>query len=184
MRPDTTSFIAFFICGFIACSPVKVRTQSDPKTDFSQYQTWCWLKGCELVYEGPSYLNDSATIEDIGNAIAVEMYNKGYQQVDDGADLLLDFHLVVKEDSAIFARVHEEDLPFWTDYDEEYYHFLRGSLIIDIIDRSRSQVVWRSNAESYMALYPDIDKKMIDQGVKKALKKFPKRELYVSDSIF
>ncbi|WP_185152691.1 DUF4136 domain-containing protein [Fulvivirga aurantia] len=156
-----------------ACSGIKVNTQYDKSIAFDQYKTWCWLRGCELVYQGPGYLYDSTVIETIGNYIAQEMYDKGFVQVDDHADLMIDFHIAVKEDSARFARIHEEDLPYWSDYQEDYYHFLRGTLTIDIIDRARGQVIWQSIARSYMALYPQIDDQLIDKGVRKLLKKFP-----------
>lgn len=159
----------------ISCAQVKVSTLSDPNIDFSQYQSWCWLKGCEIVYDGPNYLYDSSTIEAVANAVALEMYQKGYTQEDDSSDLLVDFHIVVKEDSAIFSMVHEEDLPFWNNNEQEYYHFLRGSLVIHIGDRRTGKMIWRSDAKRLMALKPDIGGDEIRKGVKKALKKFPSK---------
>lgn len=152
---------------------MRVHTLSDPTVDFSQYNSWCWLEGCELLYTGPNYLYDSATLEAIANAIAVEMYNKGYTQEGDSADLLVNFHIVVKEDSAIFSMVHEEDLPFWNKNEKDYYHFLRGSLLINVGDRRTGRMIWRSNAKRLMALKPDIGESEIKEGVKKSLKKFP-----------
>jgi len=167
--------LILFVAGIalLSCSPVKVKTRFDKKIDFNQYKTWCWLNGCDIQYEGPYYLDDSTTFENIANLIAVEMQEKGFTQEDDQADLLIDFHIAIKEDSAVFARVHEEDLPFWDDYQDDYYHFLKGSMIIDIIDREKGQVIWQSNAERYMALYPDIDPKTLKRGVKATLRNFP-----------
>lgn len=159
------------------CAEIKVLSSYDNSTDFTQYKTWCWLKGCNLVYEGPSYVIDSATIENIANAIAVEMQEKGFVQGDDQSDILVDFHIVVKPDSALSARVHEEDLPFWDLYENDYYHFLRGSLIIDIADRRKGQMVWRSNSKKVMSIYPDIKLSDIKKGVHRALKKFPPEEI-------
>lgn len=162
----------------IACAEVKVHTSYDPRIDFSEYKTWCWLNGCSPSYDGPHFLYDSSSIETIANAIANEMQEKGFIQGDEGSDLMLDFHIILKEDSSMAAWVHEEDLPFWDAYKEqgEYYHFLRGSLIIDIIDRERGQVIWRSNAERLMALTPEMGEADIQNGIKKALKNFPPKE--------
>lgn len=167
--------ISLIILSFliISCAQVRVQTLIDSKTDFSKYQSWCWLQGCEVTYDGPNYLYDSATIEAVANAIAVEMYEKGYTQEDGNADLLVDFHIVLKEDSAIFSMVHEEDLPFWNSNEQEFYHFLRGSLIIHIGDRESGQMIWRSDAKRLMALRPDLGENDIRKGVKKSLKKFP-----------
>ena len=157
----------------VACAQVRVKTLIHPTTDFSKYQSWCWLQGCEVAYDGPGYLYDSATIEAVANAVALEMHEKGYTQEDENADLLVDFHIVLKEDSAIFSMVHEEDLPFCNNNEQEFYHFLRGSLIIHIGDRESGQMIWRSDARRLMALRPDIDEGEIRNGVKKSLKKFP-----------
>ena len=167
------NFTLLMLIVLTSCAEVRVHTAYDTKVDFSQYETWCWLKGCDLVYEGPSYLFDSAIIENIANSIAVEMYEKGFKQVDDSSDLMVDFHIVVKPDSSLTARVHEEDLPFWDLYEEDYYHFLRGSLVINIADRRKGQMIWQSNSRSIMPLYPNIELSDIQKGIKKALKKFP-----------
>ncbi|WP_185154343.1 DUF4136 domain-containing protein [Fulvivirga sp. M361] len=165
-----------FILLFIACSSVKVKVKYDPRANFTQFKTWCWLEGCELNYQGPGYLNDSAVIEMIGNAVAKEMYDKGYEQTDDQADLIVDYHIVVQEDSAKFARVHEEDLPFWDDYHrEDYYYFLKGALIIDIGQRATGQMLWRSTSKRSMSLSPTITQTEINRSVRKAMRKFPKR---------
>ncbi|MBL6447785.1 DUF4136 domain-containing protein [Fulvivirga sp. 29W222] len=159
----------------LACAEVKVHTSYDHRVDFEQYKTWCWLNDCSPSYDGPHFLFDSAAIETIANTIAIEMANKGFKQVDDRPDLMLDFHIILKEDSSMAAWVHEEDLPFWDPYNEgeNYYYFLRGSLIIDIADRSKGRMIWRSNAERLMALTPDLSQAEIRSGIKKALKKFP-----------
>ncbi|MEL7002836.1 MAG: DUF4136 domain-containing protein [Bacteroidota bacterium] len=173
-------FTLLFTLG--ACAEIKVRSSYAPNTDFSKYKTWCWLKGCDLVYQGPGYVMDSATIEHIANAIAVEMQQKGFVQVDDMSDILVDFHIVVKQDSAISARVHEEDLPFWDLYENNYYHFLRGSLIIDIADRRKGEMVWRSNSRRVMSIQPDIRLSHIQKGVRKALRKFPPKQVVVESN--
>ena len=159
-----------------SCAQIRVHTLGDPGVDFTSYQSWCWLQGCEITYDGPDYLYDSSTIETVANAVAFEMYQKGYKQEGDSADLFVDFHIVVKEDSAVFSMIHEEDLPFWNNSEQEYYHFLRGSLIIQIGDRRAGKMVWRSDTRRLMALRPDIEDNDIRKGVKKALKKFPTRD--------
>lgn len=157
------------------CAEIKVLTDYDRRVDFSQYKTWCWMNGCTPSYEGPSYMYDSATITTIANAIAVEMQNKGFIQGDENADLLLDFHIILKEDSSMSAWVHEEDLPFRDPYNEpdDYYYFLRGSLIIHIADRRQGRMIWRGDARQLMALTPEISDADIERGVRKTLKKFP-----------
>ena len=169
---DILRFILAIVV-FTSCAHVKVKTSYDQKVDFSQYKSWCWLKGCELTYQGPNYLYDSATIETIGNLIAVEMYEKGFTQLDDNSDMIVDFHIIIKEDSAVFSMVHEEDLPFWESHTDEYYRFLRGTLVIDIRDRASGRMIWRTQAERLMSMRPDIKNSDIRRGIKKAMRGFP-----------
>lgn len=158
---------------FSSCAHVKVKTSYDPSVDFTQYKSWCWLQGCELTYQGPNYLYDSATLETIGNLVAVEMYEKGFVQLDDNSDMIVDFHIIVKEDSAIFSMVHEEDVPFLGPNTDDYYRFLRGTLVIDIRDGPSGRMIWRTQAERLMSMRPDLKNSDIRRGVKKAMRDFP-----------
>ncbi len=161
-----------------SCSELKMHSSQDPNADFGQYSTWCWMNGCTPTFEGPNYIFSKETIDEMVNVIAVEMQNKGYTQGDDHSDLLVDFKLVLEEDSAYAAVIHEEALPLWENYQENdnYYHFLKGTLIIDIADREKGQVVWRSITKRYLPKYPTMSTEDLKKGVKKALKDFPERK--------
>lgn len=167
-------FVGLFLTN---CSTLKVRSTSDPNADFSEYSTWCWMNDCNPTFEGPAYLFPEKATEDLVNAIASELYEKGYEQQDDQSDLLLDFHVVFKEDSASRAVVHEEALPMWEQFPSEspYYHFLEGTLVIDIADRKKGQIIWRSITKSYLPKYPDMTYEEVRKGIKKALKKLPNK---------
>ena len=165
-------------CLFIsACADYKIKTSQDPQADFSTYSSWCWLNNCSPTFEGPSYIYEKKLMVNMVDAIAQEMYKKGYEQLDESdADLLVDFRLVLKEDSTLNSIIHEDALPLWENYREgdPYYHFLKGSLIIDIADRKKGKVVWRSVTERYMPEYPNMSFEEVHKGIKKALKAFPK----------
>lgn len=155
---------------------VNVKTYQKSEQAFDDLTSWCWLKGCEVTYQGPDYLYDKQVIDEISNAIAYNMYQKGYEQKDDSSDLLVNFFMIINEDSAQIADNYEGFMPEigWMDVSSPAYQkFLKGSLIIDVIDRRKSEVIWRSNAVRYMELYPQYDKEMIWDGVAKAMKKLP-----------
>lgn len=159
---------------------VQVKTHQKANQTFEDYETWCWLKGCEVVYQGPNQYFDKKVIDEIGNAIAFNMHEKGYIQKDDSSDLLLNFFIVVKEDSV--STLNEVDGMFngidnWASFSESAFDkYLKGSLIIDAIDRETSEVVWRSNAARYMELNPQYDRELIWKVVERAMKKFPSKE--------
>ena len=158
----------------LACASLRVETKFDPKADFKQYKTWCWLE-CDLIYQGPAYLYDSTLIDNIANAIAREMQAKGYVQGDENSDIMVDFHLIFKEDSTYFATVnmHDESLTFWTPYHEEFFHYINGSLIIDVVDREKSLIIWRSNAKRLLSYTEKLTNEEVSKGIKKAMREFP-----------
>ncbi len=162
----------------ISCADYKIKSSVDPDANFSDYKSWCWMNECNPSFEGPGYLYERSILENMVNAIAEEMYNKGYDQLDNESDLLVDFHVVVKQDSTLSAVVHEEMLTMWEQYDETdlYYHYLVGTLIINIADRKKGQIIWQSITEKYLPTHPDMSHTEVKKGIKKALKDFPERE--------
>ncbi|WP_424963519.1 DUF4136 domain-containing protein [Ekhidna sp.] len=162
-----------------ACA-VTVKTYQKPGQSFDDFETWCWLEGCEVTYQGPDYLYDKKVVDEIANAVAYNMYKKGYQQGDDQSDLMVNFFMVIEEDSAevggLYDGTYQGEREWLTMLYPEYQKFLKGSLIIDVIDRQNSELVWRSNAIKYLELNPIYDKKEIWNGVARAMKKLPGKE--------
>ncbi len=160
--------------GILTSCAVQVKTYQNPTIDFTQYGSWCWMKGCEVVYQGPEYYNDERAINEISNAIAWNMHDKGYMQGDDQSDLVVNFYVIMKRDS---MEVTAYSTNFENDWlamlYPEYEQFLKGSLVIDVIDRRSSELVWTSNAIKYLQVNPVFDKESIWNGVSKAMKKFP-----------
>ena len=156
---------------------VTVKTYQKPDQSFDAFETWCWLEGCEVTYQGPDYLYDKKAIDEIANAVAYNMYQKGYQQGDDQSDLLVNFFMVVEEDSSevssMYEGTYQGEREWLNMLYPEYQKFIKGSLVIDVIDRVNSELVWRSTAVKYMELNPEYNKKEIWNGVAKAMKKFP-----------
>lgn len=156
---------------------VQVKTYQKAGQDFSDYASWCWLKGCDLTYQGPEYYYSKEVMTEIANSIAYNMHQKGYQQLDDQSDLLVNFFIIMEEDSTEVSNEYDgmfnglDMLPI-NPY-PEYEKFLRGSLIIDVIDRKKSELVWRSNAVRYMEINPEYDRALIWEAVAKAMKKLP-----------
>ncbi|WP_420316263.1 DUF4136 domain-containing protein [Ekhidna sp.] len=173
------AFQFLLIITLSACA-VTVKTYQKPSQSFDDFETWCWMEGCEVTYQGPDYLYDKKVVDEIANAVAYNMYKKGYQQGDDQSDLIVNFFMVIEEDSAevkeFYDGTYQGEREWLTMHHPEYQKFLKGSLVIDVIDRENSELVWRSNAVKYMEFNPIYDKKEIWSGVAKAMKKLPGKE--------
>jgi hypothetical protein len=154
---------------------VNVNTMQDNAVDFSQYKTFCWLKGCEFTYSGPSYLDDSLLQENIKGAIIAELEEKGIVKDENNPDLLIDFHITIEnETSRIYHQIDEsyeyQPLP---EINDEIIHYLKGTMIIDIVDKAQAKMVWRSETINYMDLHPELTAKNIRKGIALTMKKFP-----------
>ncbi|MEM6736496.1 MAG: DUF4136 domain-containing protein [Bacteroidota bacterium] len=167
-----TPMLLLFSVLMVGCV-AHVKTYQNKDYEFSNYETWCWLKGCEITYQGPNLYYDQRVIDEIANSIAVNMYEKGYIQGDDSSDLAVNYYITIKEDSTSVSDEYSDMIS--TSFYPRYEKFLKGSLIIDIIDREKSELVWRSTAQRYLEIYPEYDEEMIQKTVTKTMKKVPSK---------
>ncbi len=164
---------AFVLLALSGCN-VRVHSNFDRAQDFSQYKTFCWLNGCEFTYSGPTYLNDSLLREKIKTSIVAELNEKGLTQDDSDPDLLIDFHITVEnESSVIYHRQDDDNYNFKPFAGEEIINYLKGTIVIDMVDKVQGKMVWRSEAIGYMDTHPDLSEKNIRKGISIALKNFP-----------
>jgi hypothetical protein len=171
MIRKTSIFLA--LCALTACGVI-TQTSYDENVDFGKYKTFCWLKGCEFTVTGPHYLSDNAIRAGVKRSIMTEMEKRGIQYNDANPDLLVDFHITLREETSyIYHR--KEDEPFYYSPlpETEKITYLDGTIIIDLADRNEGRMVWRSVAKGYMDAHPELTEKNLHRGIRKALKSFP-----------
>lgn len=155
-----------------SCS-VRVHTSYDTRVDFSKYKRYCWLQGCEFTFTGPSYLDGKKIKKLMEAAIRGEMAKKGFAYDDSDPQLLLDVHEAVVTDTAfIYHRSHEESM-FTNPMPPQEILLVKGTLIVDMIDKETGRMIWRSVATSYLEKNPELTEENFATGVALALKKFP-----------
>jgi len=162
------------VLGIAACK-IEIKESYDHTVDFSKYKTYCWMTGCEFKFNGPEYLYDTTVSEKIKSALAQELESKGLKEDPGNPDLLIGFTITVKDEQAVIYH-RAEDSPVYyqpLETEREVINYLKGTLIIGMADREKSQIVWQSNAISYMELNPDFSEKNIRKGIKKVLMNFP-----------
>jgi hypothetical protein len=173
------TLFALFILS--SCS-IQVHTLQKPNVDFQKYTSWCWMNSCDPIYQGDKAYLDKEVINEIYNAIAVNMYEKGYVQGDDLADLIVVFHLNVEQKEMEVIERNSLEFDQWNDNNawikDEYpelVKYLKGNLVIDVIDRRTSEVIWKSSTVGYSNLHQEPSKKEVRKNVKKAMKKLPEK---------
>lgn len=155
---------------FSGCSSYNYYAVAHKPLDPAKYKTFAWIP------EGKSkstsiYDNDVAT-DKIVESASQEMKNRGFTLQSDNPDLLLRYTAVVKKEikdytdpvyynppSRILPRVsyyggrrvyyysYYNPLPIYVGDRERSIRIKANSIMIDIIDRKSSKVVWRGWAE-------------------------------------
>ena len=164
----------------LASCAVQVKTFKKPEVDYSEFESWCWMQGCEATYQGPEYYYDEKVFDEIANAIAWNMSDKGYLQSDQTSDLVVNFYVIMEEDSTQVEYPDylsiEQNISWLDVLHPEYYRYLRGTLVIDVLSRKDSELIWSSKAMKYLETTPKVDKKEIWSNIHKAMKKLPNRQ--------
>lgn len=165
----------------MSCS-YKVHTLQKPQVDFQSYDSWCWMNSCDPIYQGDAAYFNKKVIDEIYNSIAFNMHEKGYVQGDENADLIVVFHLKVKQEEVeVATQDYFESSPDYIGNNwirEEYpelIRYLKGNIVIDVIDGETSEVIWKSSIVGYSGLYETPSRKNIWKNVRRAMKKLPEK---------
>lgn len=168
---------------FTACaSQTEIRTDFDKSADFSQYRTFAFVDRLGTDVAGYS----SLTTQRIKTAVEREMAARGYVPAVSNPDLLVNFHGNIKEKE----RVTELPLPMgyygyragfyapWAGYPAavEVEKYSEGTLNVDLVDRSRRQMVWEGVAVARVTeSMRESPEEAINKAVSEIFAKYPYR---------
>ena len=146
---------------FIGCSSPNIATNSDSTADFKSYSTFCFSDyNPELPVARPDYDNikNRAVIE---AAIIGELEKLGYVKVERNSELMVQYDIIITEkvdprvDSAVVYKP-------WADTKMDSYNYTEGLLVIRLIDRPRSKLIWQGSLTGILDQNPDNFGKKID----------------------
>lgn len=177
-------FFLLLIVVHTGCTGIKIKTISKPGTDFTQYKSFCWIDGCESRYEGPDYAMTKKQMNLIKSVIHDELITKNLINDVNNPDILIGFHVIVNEQqttltsSSEMLEPYDNSISYWDGYESYYsqqklYKYLKGSLVIDIIESDTGSVIWQSTAIKYMELQESLSQEQLTKYIKKALRGFP-----------
>jgi hypothetical protein len=132
-----------------ACeSTPRTRSDYDPAADFSAYKTFGFAAD-QPGNTGERYT--SLIMQHLRATSRVEMEKRGYVYTDDNPDLLLDFQLLTQEkvrvDSWGGSPYWRGRYGAWGGYDVDVRQYTEGTLLVDLVDARRKQVVWQGVAQ-------------------------------------
>jgi Domain of unknown function (DUF4136) len=157
-----------------SASSQKVAVGYDHAADFSKIKTYTWTKG--VPAKNPDI--DSHIISSVEKQLAA----KGLTKVNEGGDMLISYHAAVMPD---FEQVTVARPGTWgprTGSTDAAWQVVRGSLILEMVNPSTKQELWRGSATDTLSNEgPTIDvaknldksKKKVTKVVEKLLKYYP-----------
>lgn len=179
MSKSAAIFATCLIVVMTACgSGMEVQTEIEPDADFSGYKTWNWLPNTEEPTD--PRIADPVVQQRIRKAIETRLAQNGFQLNTSDPDFLVFYHAAVKDNMSTTMVDDRYDNASYAGYtrnwDFNYTHvWLQGTLIIDILDATTVELVWRGSAEAELkenATDEEKDKR-VREAVEKLLKHFP-----------
>lgn len=169
--------LVFFNIGFlIGCSAVyDISYDYDRTTDFTSLRSYSWLPVPEK-----SNINslDSVRIKFTVNA---QLENKGFEKALNNPDFLIAYHWGTKDkvnvrpwgyDYSPYGRYWGG---YWGHGGVSVYQYEEGALIIDFVESTSKNLLWRGAAKSVVddAKTPEKRDRLISEAVQKILINFP-----------
>ena len=163
----------------IGCSSISTTNDYDPSADFSSYNTFSIYDG---TIEGSELETAPLVKKRVLEAIENEMGKKGFVKDDSGNS-----DLIVYTQAGTTEKTNVTDYgygygswwgpyPYGRNIDVSYY--TQGSLIIDLVDNEKDELVWRGIGTAVVQDRgtPEERQKFIDEAVAKILEQYPPAE--------
>jgi hypothetical protein len=165
----------------VGCRTVSVSADWDQNHDFSGYRTFGWLHA-QQPETGDFRIDNPLVDKRIREAIDKTLQARGYEKVGDtGADFLVGYHLDVEK------RLDVQTMNTYygygrhgrwggVGYPQTYVNeYEQGSLVIDVADTSRRELVWRGTGTRRVSQSssPEKSSQVTDKAVAEILARFP-----------
>jgi Domain of unknown function (DUF4136) len=149
-----------------ACSSLTTNADYNPGTDFSKYKTWAW-------HETES-MKDTLWRDRIKSAVSDELRMKGLMQSEANPDLWVVAHTRLDEQTQINTYNTGWGYGWGWGYGagmttSTVSQIPVGTLIVDLVDVSQKQLVWRGTATK--TLDPDASPQSKQENLQKAVAK-------------
>ena len=181
-RRSMTRFGPALVLALVACCLARgqdVKTNYQPGTDFSKYQTYKWVNevaGEHVMGGHPDQILDAQ----IKRAIDSQLVAKGFLETDsDKADLMIAYQVALGAEKR-WTGTAWGDRPWGPGWGmgmgaATSSTIAVGALVLDIYDPAAKKAVWIGLATQTLdpSKSPEKNQKKLDKAMKKLLKNFP-----------
>jgi len=160
----TTVLFTLFCANVLLAQDVKYNY--DRGADFSAYKTYQWAESKKTV-------NDPLLDQDIHRAIEAQLSEKGLRKVESGADLTVAYETALSREKQLDGWGMG---PRWSGMGRVSTSTIDvGTLVFNVYDSSKKQLVWRGSVSKTLSPQKDPDKnyKNLEKAVTKLLRNYP-----------
>jgi len=160
-----------------ACSTATISVDWDHQADFTQYKTFAWYdhKDDSHPRQSPNQIVDAR----IRRSVAQDLIDKGLSQTDPAdADLWVTYYTSLDKSLRMYSSGYGYGYwggwhgwgprPTYTDV----YEYTEGTLVVDLIDRAKDQLVWRGTITKAISA-DEVSDEAITKAVAKVMRTFP-----------
>ncbi len=149
------------------CSTMAVNSDYDREADFGKYRSYQWLARSGNTPVSP------LTDKRIRTAVDGEMAAKGYRKSDDGKpDLWIAYKAFVRNRVDVSTYTYGYWGPDRGGAYVDVDRYKEGTLVLDVVDPEKSQLVWRGWARGVVGRRSDPEAR-IKEAVHKIMERFP-----------
>ena len=173
-----TSLLALL---FAACSSYDIHHDYDVEADFSRYRTWGWMPAAPEAAQDVDAARASNSLVDrrIRAAVDAALTAKGLTADETAPDVLVVYHTGLKDkvDITDWGYSYSGTYWGWAGRDIDAQNYTEGTLIVDLVDASSRQLVWRGSATGVVdpARTPEERERAVREIVAKMFDKYPPR---------
>lgn len=167
--------VILLLGSIMSCSDqIRVRSDYDAEVDLTKFKTFNWLPAKEIESKNNPLLLNELTFKRLRKAIDQQLALKQVQFSDSNPALLVHYHIIVDNRTAIRPAVYGYNYgAYWMRNQVDAYQYREGTLIIDLMDASNRNLLWRGWGTSVMDDTIDLTEEQINGAVAKILKSFP-----------
>ena len=164
--------VALVFAGVLAgCAPsISVRTDYRPGTNFSAYRT-------VTINSAKTELDalDPFVAQRIRHALEVQLAAKGINPVPSDGDLVVHAHVRLRTDTTVSTWSGGWGYGYYGGNHVDVRNVKVGTLVVDLVDRSKGEAVWRGIAEGSIdeRATPQESEAHINAAVVKIFEQFP-----------
>lgn len=172
------TFLFVLLLALAACAPERVQyTTQHPNVDFNNYRTFNFMDvraRNEAALQGPG-----ADVVALKQAIAREMYRRGYQQAAN-PDLWVNIGVVPQQKGKARAKTVREAPRYigqrtyrWQGQDVEAGRYAEGTATVEVVDAARKEMIWDGALVSILSTTAEPPAKRIDAAIAELFEKYP-----------